>query len=233
MDFDFSELTKQERYKLLVSFIVPRPIALVTTVDADGVSNAGPMSFFNVFGDEPPILILGIQHRPDGRFKDTTRNIHDSGEFVVNLVNERIAPHMITTSLDFAPEEDEASAAGLTLVPSRHLRAGRILEAPVSLECRKTESLEYPNRSVIVGEVLHMHVQDEYIDPATLRVRPEAYHPLARLHADAYLYAETQFELPRPSLEEWRATQETVAEHGVAAACATPVTSHDIDQTVD
>ncbi|MBB3231452.1 flavin reductase family protein [Halomonas stenophila] len=211
MEFDFSQLSKQERYKLLVSFIVPRPIALVTTMDQTGVSNAGPMSFFNVFGDEPPILILGIQHRPDGRYKDTTRNIHDNGEFVVNLVNERIAHPMITTSLDFPPEEDEVSAAGLTLAPSRTLLTGRILEAPVAMECRKTESLEYPNRSVIVGEVLHMHVQDEFIDPRTLRVRPEAYHPLARLHADAYLFAETQFELPRPSLEAFQATRDREA----------------------
>ncbi|PXY00096.1 flavin reductase family protein [Halomonas sp. LBP4] len=211
MEFDFSQLSKKERYKLLVSFVVPRPIALVTTTDRAGISNAGPMSFFNVFGDDPPILILGIQHRPDGRYKDTTRNIHDTGEFVVNLVNEHIAHPMITTSLDFPPEENEVSAAGLTLTPSRTLCTGRILEAPVAMECRKTESLEYPNRSVIVGEVLHMHVQDEYIDPQTLRVRPEAYHPLARLHADAYLLAQAQFELPRPSLEAFLASREREA----------------------
>ncbi len=229
MEFDFDRLTKQERYKLLVSFIVPRPIALVTTIDADGVSNAGPMSFFNVFGDEPPILILGIQHRPDGRFKDTTQNIHDSGEFVVNLVNEQIAPHMITTSLDFAPEEDEVSASGLTLAPSRNLRAGRILEAPVSMECRKTESLEYPSRSVIVGEVLHMHIQDKYIDPQTLRVRPDAYHPLARLHADAYLYAATQFELPRPSMDQWQATQEATRQQETVIGQTSTTMDHGIN----
>ncbi|MFC6673634.1 flavin reductase [Marinobacterium aestuariivivens] len=66
MEFDFTGLSKQEKYKLLVSFVVPRPIALVTSRCADGINNAAPISFFNVFSDEPPLLILGIQHKPGG-----------------------------------------------------------------------------------------------------------------------------------------------------------------------
>ncbi|HXH01981.1 MAG TPA: flavin reductase family protein [Candidatus Competibacteraceae bacterium] len=208
MQFDFSRLSKQERYKLLVSFIVPRPIALVTTRSLSGINNAAPMSFFNVFGDDPAIIILGIQHRPDGRPKDTTQNIRDSGEFVVNLVDEPIAQKMITCSIEFPPDVDELKAAGLTLEPSVTIGPGWIAEAPAALECRTYQTLEFPSRSVIVGEVLYMHVHDRFIDPQTLRVRETEYNPLARLHADTYLLARRQFVLPRITYEEWLGLEE-------------------------
>ena len=205
MEFDFRDLKKELRYKLLVSFVAPRPIALVSTLSSDGVVNAAPMSFFNVFGDEPPILVLGIQSRPDGRLKDTAKNIRDSGEFVVNLVDPTIQEQMVICSLDFPPEEDEVAAAGLTLAPSNVVRPGRIAESPASMECTLYQAIDFPNRSILLGEVQYMHVRDACIDPDTLRVRPENYSPVARLHGDFYVAASDQYELFRPSYEEWRA----------------------------
>src|SRR5262245_13140049 len=106
MEFDFTAIAAQLRYTLLCSFIGPRPIALVTTVGVDGVSNAAPMSFFNVFAQSPPLLILGLQDRPHGP-KDTTRNIRDTRELVVNLVDASLARQMVACSVDHPPEIDE------------------------------------------------------------------------------------------------------------------------------
>ena len=87
--FSLRELSKQDRYKLLSGIVIPRPIALVTTLDANGAVNAAPFSFFNVFSEDPPLVALGLQHKPDRSPKDTTRNIQREGEFVVNMSTKR------------------------------------------------------------------------------------------------------------------------------------------------
>ncbi len=104
-------LSSEQRYKLLVSSIVPRPIAWVTTQTADGQRNAAPFSFFNAMSADPPLLILGIMRRPDGSYKDTARNIIETGEFVVNLVAEWDAEAMNLTGIDAPPEIDEIAIA--------------------------------------------------------------------------------------------------------------------------
>ena len=106
MEFDFDAIGAELRYKLLVSFVGPRPIALVTTQSPSGVGNAAPMSFFNVFAQSPPLLILGIQDR-EGARKDTTRNVLATREFVVNLVDEPIARQMVVCAVEFPPDVDE------------------------------------------------------------------------------------------------------------------------------
>lgn len=203
MEFDFGEVSAATRYKLLVSFVVPRPIALISTKNSAGQGNAAPMSFFNVFSEDPPIVIVGLQNRPQGHPKDTARNIKDTGEFVVNLVNEPMAERMVDCSINFPPEIDEIEAAGFTPLRSDVVNPDRIAEAPAALECRLERVIEYPNRSVIFGEVVYMHIQDEFIDPQTLYVRAPHYAAVARLHADFYLTAGDQYELPRSSHEEW------------------------------
>ncbi|MFL5115508.1 MAG: flavin reductase family protein, partial [Microvirga sp.] len=94
LGFDFAELPQRQRYKLLVGLVVPRPIALVTTLGPGGVVNAAPFSFFNVFSEEPPLVVLGLQSHPDGALKDTAANIREIGSFVVNLVDEGLAERM-------------------------------------------------------------------------------------------------------------------------------------------
>jgi hypothetical protein len=112
LSLNFADLEPRQRYKLLCGLVVPRPIALVTTLSPEGVVNAAPFSFFNVFSENPALIVLGLQHNPDGTPKDTTRNIHVTGEFVVNLVNEAIAEAMNLTSIDFPPGESEPVVAG-------------------------------------------------------------------------------------------------------------------------
>jgi len=203
MDFDFEVLEKPVRYKLLCTFVAPRPIALVTTVSLQGKTNAAPFSFFNVFSDEPPIVILGIQARPDGTPKDTTKNIKDTGEFVVHLADRSHGQQMVDCAVECAPGVDETLAAGFTLTPSVKVKPGTIEGLPAALECRFENSIEYERRSIVLGRVVHMRVRNDCIDPETLYVRSDVYHPLARLHADNYIAAEDQFEICKPSVEEF------------------------------
>lgn len=203
MQFDFEELSKKDRYKLLCAVVAPRPIALITSISPSGIGNAAPMSFFNVFGDEPPIIIVGVQNRLTGGPKDTAENARSTGEFVVNMVNREIGEAMITTAVEFPPEVDEVEKAGFTYEPSVKVRPSRIKQSPASMECRLERIVDYSNRSILFGEVVHMNIDDECIDPVNLHIDNQKYQPLGRLHGDYYVSTETQFQLHRPTYQEW------------------------------
>jgi flavin reductase (DIM6/NTAB) family NADH-FMN oxidoreductase RutF len=195
MDFDFTRLPEADRYRLLTNFVGPRPIALVSTIDEQGRHNAAPMSFFNVFSHEPPILILGIQPREDGSPKDTVANLRRLGEFVVHMVDMEIARAMLVTGRDLPPGEDEIALAGLTAVPSRQVAAPRIAEAPCAMECRTEQIIDYPRRAIILGRVVEMFVRDSCLDARGRYVNPATYQPIARLHADNYVTSDRQIRL--------------------------------------
>jgi flavin reductase (DIM6/NTAB) family NADH-FMN oxidoreductase RutF len=199
MEFDFRTLQASDRYRLLTSFVVPRPIALVTTRALSGHDNAAPMSFFNVFAQEPPILILGIQGRSGGVEKDTTANLRRTGEFVVNMVDASIADRMIICGTSLAPEVDELKLAGLTAIPALQVDAARVAESPCAMECRVEQIIDYPGRAIVLGRVVQMHVRDDCLDAAGRYVLPEVYQPLARLHADNYIIPDRQFQLKKPA----------------------------------
>ena len=202
----FPALAPRERYKLLCATVVPRPIALVTTVDANGTVNAAPFSFFNVFSDDPPLVVLGLQHRPGNERKDTTRNIAETGAFVVNLVDEALAEAMNVCAIDFPPEASEIDAAGLALEPGLDVSVPRIAQAPFALECRRTVSLAFTgDREILLGEVLRLHAREGLVDEARLRVVSEAYHPVGRLFGDGYARQGDRFELPRETHAQWKA----------------------------
>jgi flavin reductase (DIM6/NTAB) family NADH-FMN oxidoreductase RutF len=204
MRFDFAELAPGERYKLLGGLVVPRPIALVTTRDRDGRDNAAPFSFFNVLAEEPPLIVLGLGVNASGSAKDTTNNIRDSGEFVVNLVDEPIAEAMNLCAIDVPPGVSEVDLAGFSLLPSEAVTAGRIAEAPVSMECTRYVTLQPgPERYLVLGEVRMLHVRDGLIDPTTLRVDRDAYAPIGRLFGSGYARTRDRFELPRISYQQW------------------------------
>jgi len=195
MEFDFETLPPPDRYRLLCSFVAPRPIALVTTIAGDGTPNAAPMSFFNVFSQDPPIVILGIQARPDGTEKETMRNIRRSGEFTVNLCDMAIAQQMVDCGIGFADEVDEVALTGLSHAPSLKIGPARVAEAPAAMECRIERIIDYPRRAIVLGEVVQMHVRDACLDEAGHYVRPDIYQPVARLHADNYIVSDRQFVL--------------------------------------
>lgn len=199
MEFDFTRLPAQDRYRLLTNFIGPRPIALVTTRAEAGHTNAAPMSFFNVFAHEPPIVIIGFSARPDGSEKDTLVNIRRTGQFCVNMVDRALAEAMILCGVNFAAEVDETAWAGLDTSPCRQIDARFVTRTPCAMECRLDRIIDYPRRAIVMGEVLEMTVRDDCIDAQGRYVDPAVYHPIARLHADNYIVADQQFELKKPA----------------------------------
>ena len=204
MEFDLDKLNARDRYKLLVGVVVPRPIALVTTVDGAGRVNAAPFSFFNAVGSDPPLVVLGVGDRPGGEPKDTARNIRETGEFVVNLVDESMARAMNVCAADFPAGTDELACAGLTARPSARVRPPRVAEARVCLECREARTVEMGRNRVILGEVLWLHIGDEFVDRERLHVHAEKLGLIARMHGAGW-YARTSdlFEMPRMSAAEW------------------------------
>lgn len=214
MRFDFTQSQPADRYRLLTNFIGPRPIALITTRSPGGHDNAAPMSFFNVFSHEPPIVIVGFSARPDGSEKDTIGNIRRNGAFCVNMVDLALADQMILCGVNFAADVDELEFAGLDAAPCRQIEAARLAETPCAMECRVERIMDYPGRAIVMGEVVEMHVRDDCLDAAGRYVDPSAYQPLARLHADNYIVADRQFELKKPAdlstREVGHASRETV-----------------------
>src|SRR5258707_10790569 len=139
---DPAAMAQRDRYKLLISLVIPRPIALVTTLSKTGLVNAAPFSFFNLFSESPPLAVLGLQVKPEGGLKDTAAHIRDRGEFVINLVDEALGAQMNQCAVDFPPEVSEIEAAKLNLLPSQKIKIPRIAEAPAALECRHFTTLE-------------------------------------------------------------------------------------------
>ena len=134
--FDFAALSPRERYKLLIGAVVPRPIALVTTVDAQGKVNAAPFSFFNCLSADPAILALGVEYRPTGAQKDTGRNIRETLAFTVNIVSDALVAGMNVCAVPFEPGTDELAEAGLTAMPGAKVPCPWIGQAPAAFECR-------------------------------------------------------------------------------------------------
>ena len=197
MDFAFDALERALRYKLLTSLVVPRPIALVTTLSSEGVVNAAPFSFFNVLADEPPIVVVSIEDRASGPMKDTAHNIIERREFVVNLVDEAIAVQMHGCSEDMPPQVSELAAVGLTAAPSTHVSPPWILEAPAALECTLHSEVSIDKRRILIGQVRHLHVRDGLVDPQTLRVDMNLYRPVGRLFGNRYCRTGDQFALEK------------------------------------
>ncbi len=201
MEFDFKALAHKDRYKLLVGCVVPRPIALVTSLSLDGVINAAPFSFFNALASDPPLLALGLDkghHRP---LKDTAHNIETTQEFVVNMVNHAMGEKMVATAAPFPPEVDELAAVGFTPAPSSMVKPPRIAEAPVAFECRRHTTLDLgTGQHIILGEILCMVIQDEYIDAEKLYVHSDKLDLIARMHgADGYTHTRDIFAIARPA----------------------------------
>jgi flavin reductase (DIM6/NTAB) family NADH-FMN oxidoreductase RutF len=184
---DLDKLTASERYKLLTALVIPRPIAWVTTVSSEGITNAAPYSFFNVFGQDPAIIILGLEHKADGTAKDTENNINTLNEFVVNLVSSDILEKMVQTAAAYAPGESEPDILGLSLTSSKKVKPPRLTNAPVSIECERMMSLSLSReRSILIGRAVGVFSKNGLINAETLHVDWENNYPIARLFADRY-----------------------------------------------
>jgi len=196
-EVNFEQISAYQRYKLMASLIVPRPIALVTTLGVNGVSNAAPFSMFNMVGEDPPILMLSINRLTDGRLKDTAANILSHGEFVVHMTDEAMAQKMHACGEALPPGVSELTHVGLTSVPSHTVKPPRIAQAPVAFECVLHETLETDSRYVFIGRVLWLCVKEGLIDTEKWHVNLKNYQPIARFGASFYVKTNERFDIDK------------------------------------
>ena len=200
MELDLEKEFAHRAYQLLVSLVTPRPIALVTTISADGKVNAAPFSFFNVFGANPPVCAFAPGDRDDGTPKDTARNVRAMHEFVVILVDEAIAEAMNQCAASLPFGESELTRAGLTAAPSSVVKPPRIAESPASLECLEWGTLQIGGNRVVIGLIKRLHLRDELFDAEKKRIHTEKFHVIGRM-ASPHWYCRTRdrFEMIRPA----------------------------------
>lgn len=189
------DIPTKDRYKIATGTVLPRPIAWVSTISTDGIPNLAPFSFFTVASSDPFTLLFSCSHKPDGSKKDTWANAEASGEFVVNLTNQATAEAMNITATTFPHGVSEFDAAGLTPTPCQTVSAPRVLEAPVSFECKLTQIVEVGGNAVIFGAVQMIHIDDaiydgNYVDLAAMQ-------PIGRLAGSGYCRVTDIFEMVR------------------------------------
>jgi flavin reductase (DIM6/NTAB) family NADH-FMN oxidoreductase RutF len=200
--FDLAAMAKPDIYKLLVSTILPRPIAWITSKDEAGVLNAAPFSFFNILCSDPAIVAIGISGASDRTCKDTLSNIRARGEFVVNLVPEELAEAMNVTATNAPRGVDETQLAGLELTPCEVVDVPRIAGSPVAMECRLFQLIEPGGTGTIVlGKVERLHVlTNAFKDLAKLYIDPAQMHLIGRMHgAGGYCTTRDTFTIERKS----------------------------------
>jgi flavin reductase (DIM6/NTAB) family NADH-FMN oxidoreductase RutF len=195
-DFSPDDLDAGEFYKLLNSVVVPRPIAWVSSISADGVDNLAPHSFFTVASTNPPV----VQFTSVGR-RDSLNNAEATGEFVVNFSPEHLFEKINATATNFPPEVSEFDAVGLTREASLTVRPPRVAESPVALECKVHQILPVGNCHVILGRVTHAVVDADMLDGA----HPDVHRlrPLARLGLNEWSALGEVLHINRIRFSDW------------------------------
>jgi len=207
MQFDFENMSPSARFAFLTGAVVPRPIALITSIASSGNCNAAPYTFFSIAGIDPPVVTVTVLPTPDGRMKDTGTNILDCQEFVVNLVSEKLAAAMNVTCIDAPANIDELVLAGLKSAPSIKVRPPRIANSPISLECKLHATVPLSsNQVILIGRIVQAHVGDDFVvEPHEPVFDTPALGLIGGMHG-AKWYARTSdlFEIERPNWAEWQ-----------------------------
>jgi flavin reductase (DIM6/NTAB) family NADH-FMN oxidoreductase RutF len=198
VQLDPTTLESTAVYKLLISSVVPRPIAWVSSVDPAGVPNVAPFSYFMAITDQPPTIAFSCSPRAAGK-KDTLANIEAAREFVVNIVDDDRAEQMNLTSGDYAPDVDEFALVKLTAAQSAIVKAPRVAEAPINMECKLVQIIPVGKASLILGQVVQWHVRDDVYDTATGRLDMHKLKPVGRLTGNLYSHIHEIFEMKRPN----------------------------------
>lgn len=188
-EFDLSALTAQERSRLLTRVITPRPIALVSTLNAAGQGNLAPFSFFNAGGQAPASCVFSATRFRTGAGKHTLANIEATGEYVINVVTRAMADRVNQASFEYPADVDEFDASGLTRAPAARVRPPRVAESPVAMECRLFQVVPHGDgpgsANYVIGEIVHLHVDDAVCVDGLPDERLIA--PVARLGADRWI----------------------------------------------
>jgi flavin reductase (DIM6/NTAB) family NADH-FMN oxidoreductase RutF len=199
--FDPADRSSAETYRLMVGAIVPRPIAFVSSVDADGIRNLAPFSYFTACSSNPPVVCFSPTVRTGPRpLKDTLRNIQATGEFVVNIVSEEFAEQMNACSAEFPPEVDEFEISGLTPLASELVRPPRVAESHVQMECRLRQVIAVSEKPgggyLVLGEVLRFHIDEAVLDGD--KIDPERLRAIGRMGGPTYARTRDRFDMARP-----------------------------------
>jgi len=199
---DPASVTNRERYHLMTSLIVPRPIGWVSTRSSQGVANLAPFSYFNALAATPMLVGVSIGHRRSVP-KDTLNNIRDSGAFCINIVTEGQLEQMNLSSGEHPPEVDEFELAGLPLAEAEFVAAPYVANCPAVLECRVSQEVELQGgtASLVIGEVLRIRLSSELeMEEGTLRVTPASLRPVGRLGGDLYCTPREILAVQRPAV---------------------------------
>ena len=189
-------------YKLLIGSVVPRPIAFVSTISTEGAFNAAPFSFFTVASSNPPVVVFTVGNRktPDPR-KDTLRNITTARDFVVNIVSGEFGPKMNLCAGDYPPDVDEFQVSGLTPVPSDLVKAPRVAESHINMECRLLYTISMSNLinggNLVLGEVVRFHIDDGYFN--NFRIDQDKLRAIGRMAGNSYTRTQDRFDMIRPA----------------------------------
>jgi flavin reductase (DIM6/NTAB) family NADH-FMN oxidoreductase RutF len=190
-------------YRLLSGSILPRPIAFVSTISADGVLNLSPFSFFTVASANPPIIAFCPMTRGEPRpKKDTLVNIEATGEFVVNICSEDFAAQMNSTAGEYPPDVDEFQLSGLTPIPSDIVKPPRVKESRVNMECKLHQLVPVSDKflggTIVLGEVVRFHVQDSMINQIC-EIDADQLNAIGRMAGPVYVRTKDRFEMIRPA----------------------------------
>ena len=205
LSFDPAKCLQRQVYKLMTGIIVPRPIALVSTLSREGVANLAPFSFFCGVGSVPPTVLFCPSLRPAdsaeaGKRKDTLRNVEETGEFVINVVSDAISAAANAASAEVPPEVSEFALSGLTPVPSEAVRPARVAESPAQMECKLLQVI-YTGRApgsgvIVLGEVVRFHVREDLVED--FRVDPAGLDAVGRMAGNTWVRTRDRMELIRP-----------------------------------
>ncbi|URN93575.1 MAG: flavin reductase family protein [Candidatus Pristimantibacillus lignocellulolyticus] len=194
--------TERDNYKLLVGTIIPRPIAFVTTISDQGIINGAPFSYFNIVSSNPPMVSLSVQ-RPEGRMKDTARNIYDSKEFVVHIVDEDNVASINKTAASLPPDESEIELAGLCKMDSAVIQVPGIKEAKVRMECKLVHAIPLggtqeglAGSDLFIGEVVMFHIDESIYEEG--RIDASELKAVSRLAGNNYAKIGETFTIERP-----------------------------------
>lgn len=194
-------LSERDNYKFLTGSIIPRPVALVTTLSKEGVVNAAPFSYFNIVSSNPPMISLSIQ-RKNGIQKDTARNATETGEFVVHITDEDNVVYANQTAAELPPNESELERTGFTTVLSEKVTVPGLAQAKIRLECKLEKAItlggtdENPSCDLLIGKVACYHIDQNIYHKG--RINPEGLRPVARLAGHNYSKLGEIFAIERP-----------------------------------
>lgn len=193
-------MSERENYKFLIGSIIPRPLAFVTTMSKDGVLNGAPFSYFNIVSSDPPMISLSIQ-RSNGKMKDTARNIMESNEFVIHVVDEQNVEKINQTAASLPSDQSEVELVNLTPVQSMRVSVPGVKESKIRMECIIEQSLELgdadtPGCDLFIGRVVQFHIEDGIYEKG--RIDPRGLAAISRLAGQAYAKVGEIFEIERP-----------------------------------